>query len=64
MPPPTAQAVGRAVTLRLRDGRQVHGTLQDAAPREYTLQLSSTGATRSFPRYEVSALVVHEWVQR
>lgn len=62
--PPTARAVGKAVTLRLRDGRQIHGTLQAAEPPLYRLQMNSTHTVRAFDRRDVDTLVVHEWIRR
>ena len=59
-PPPSKQAVGKPVTLRLRDGHLFHGTLVEATADSYILQQVS--GERAIARRDVATLKVREFV--
>lgn len=58
MPSPTLSSIGKPVTLHMRDGRRVHGTLQDVEGRLYVLHQSS--GVRRYDRLDVDILQVRE----
>ncbi len=56
---PSQAAIGRPVTVNLRNGRVLHGVLGSRTDaRAYVLE--QTAGTRSVPRSEVDTLVVRE----